>query len=78
MVTDALSRIQVQALVTGQPPILDLAAMANAQVKDPQIRALQSSPSSTLVVEAIPLTNSSVPLYCDTSTGTQRPIVPPE
>ena len=78
VVADALSRIQVQALVTGQPPILDLAAMANAQVKDPQIRALQSSPSSTLVVEAIPLTNSSVPLYCDTSTGTQRPIVPPE
>ena len=78
MVADALSRIQVQALVTGQPPILDLAAMANAQVKDPQIRALQSSPSSTLVVEAIPLTDSSAPLYCDTSTGTQRPIVPPE
>ena len=51
--------------------------MAKTQATDQQIRALQSSPSSTtLVVDAIPLANSSVPLYCDTSTGTQCPIVP--
>lgn len=50
--------------------------MAKAQATDPQIRALQSSPSSTLVVEETPLANSSTPLYCDTSTGTQRPLVP--
>ena len=51
-------------------------AMAETQSTDPQIRALQSSPESPLVVEAVPLTNSSHPLYCDTSTGTQRPLVP--
>ena len=33
-------------------------------------------PSSTLVMEAVPLANSSDPLYCDTSTGTQHPLVP--
>ena len=27
-------------------------------------------------MEAIPLANSSNPLYCDTSTGTKRPLVP--
>ena len=50
--------------------------MTKTQASDPQIRALQSSPSSTLVVEAVPLANSSNPLYCDTSTGTQCPLVP--
>ena len=50
--------------------------MAETQSTDPQIRALQSSPKSPLVVvEAVPLANSSHPLYCDTSTGTQRPLV---
>ena len=50
--------------------------MAKTQAGDPQIRTLQSSPSSTLVVEAISLANSTDPLLCDTSTGTQRPLVP--
>lgn len=50
--------------------------MAKDQAADPQIRALQSSPASTLIVEAIPLANSTNPLLCDTSTGTQRPLVP--
>ena len=76
VVADALSRIETNALLSGQPPTVDFAAMAKTQATDPQIRALQSSPSSTLVVEATLLPNSSVPLYCDTSTGTQRPLVP--
>ena len=76
VVADALSRVETNALLTGQPPQVDFAAMAKTQVTDPQIRALQSSPSSTLVVEAVPLTDSPDPLYCDTSTGTQRPLVP--
>ena len=58
------------------PPTVDYAAMAETQSTDPQIRALQSSPQSPLVVEAVPLANSSHPLYCDTSTGTQHPLVP--
>ena len=76
VVADALSRIETNAVLSGQPPIVDFAAMARTQVTDSQIRALQSAPSSTLVVEAVPLANSSDPLYCDTSTGTQRPLVP--
>lgn len=76
VVADALSRIQIQSLRTGQPPVVDLAAIAKAQASDPQIRALQSSPDSTLIVEPILLAHSDDPLYCDTSTGKQRPLVP--
>ena len=70
--TDALSRVESNALLTGQPPKVDFTAIAEAQTTDPQIRSLQSSPTSTLVVEAVPLANSTLPLYCDTSTGTQE------
>ena len=50
--------------------------MAATQSTDPDICSLQSSQTSTLVVEAVPLANSAHPLYCDTYTGTQRPLVP--
>ena len=53
VVADALSRIETNALLSGQRPTVDLAAMAKTQAIDPQIRALQSSPSLTLVMEAI-------------------------
>ena len=76
VVADALSRIETNALLSGQPPNVDFADMAKTQATDSQIQSLQSSPSSTLVVEAVSLANSSHPLYCDTSTGTQRPLVP--
>ena len=76
VVADALSRIETNALLSGQPPTVDFAAIAATQATDPLIRSLQSSPNSSLVVEAVPLTDSPHPLYCDTSTGTQRPIVP--
>ena len=75
---DELSRIETNALISRQPPTVDFAAMAKTQATDPQIRALQSSPSSTLVMEAIPLANSDSPLYSDTSTGTQHSLVSPE
>ena len=76
VVADTLSRNETNALLSGKPPVLDFTAMAKAQATDPQVQALQSSPSSPLVVEAIPLPNYTDPLYCDTSTGTQRPLVP--
>ena len=76
VVADALSRIETNALLSGQPPTLDFAAIAKTQATDPQIRSLQSSPTSTLVVEASTLANSPDPLFCDVSTGTQRPLVP--
>ena len=76
VVADALSRIENNALLSGQPPTVDFAAMASTQSTDPLIRSLQSSPTSALTVEAVPLENSPHPLYCDSSTGSHRPIVP--
>ena len=76
VVADALSRIETNALLSGQPPVVDFAAMAKAQTTDHQLRALQSSSNTALVMEAIPLTDSPDPLYCDVSTGSQRPFVP--
>ena len=70
VVADALSRIETNALLSGQPPTIDFAAMAKTQATDSQIHSLQSSPHSTLVVEAVPLPHST-DLYCDTSTGTR-------
>ena len=58
IVADTLSRIETNALLLGHPPAADFAAMAKIQDTDPQIRCLQSSPTSTLVVEAVPLANS--------------------
>ena len=75
-VADALSRIESNALLSRQPPSVDFAATAKTQATGPQICSLQSSPSSTLVVDAVPRADSTDPLYCDTSTGTQRPLVP--
>ena len=77
VVVDALSQIEINALISGNPPTVDVAAIAQAQATDPQVRALQSSPSTSLTVEGILLHNYSVPLYCDTSIGKQRPLVPP-
>ena len=76
VVADALSRIQINALLNAQPPVLDFAAMAKAQAGDPQIRSLHSAPLSPLVVEPVSLPNSIDPLLCDVSTGFQRPLVP--
>ena len=78
MVADILSLIEANALVTNQPPKVNFEAIAEAQSTDKQLRALQSSPTTTLVIEAIPLANCSHPLYCDMLTGNQRPIVPLE
>ena len=64
-VADALSRIETNALLTGQPPTnADFAAIAKTQVTDPQICSLCSSPTCTLPVEAVPLPNSTDPIYC--------------
>ena len=76
VVADALSCIKTNALLSNQTPVLDFVAMAKAQAADSQIRSLQSAPSSTLVIESIPLPNSTDPLVCDVSTGSQRPLVP--
>ncbi len=55
VVADALSRIESNALMSGQSPVIDFQAMAAAQQDDHQVRALQSSPATGLKVEAVPL-----------------------
>ena len=75
-VADALSRIEIDALVTGVPPEIDLAAMAEAQKEDPEIQAIHSSQPSSLKVEAIPVLMSTDTILCDTSTGPPCLLVP--
>ena len=70
VVADALSRIETNALLSGQPPSLDFAAIAKTQAHDPQLQALQSPSSSTLVVEPVTIPDYDFPLFCDTSTCT--------
>ena len=49
VVADALSCIKTNAVISGQPSIVNFAAMVRTEVTDSQICALLSSPSSTLV-----------------------------
>ena len=42
VVADVLSRIESNALLTGQPPKVDFTAIAEAQATDPEIHSLQS------------------------------------
>ena len=76
VVANALSRIESNALLSGQPPVLDFTAMAKDQKSDRQLHALESSPISPLVVKPEPLANSTDTILCDISTGTPRPLVP--
>ena len=75
-VADALSRAPVSTLQVTQPPAVDFEAMAKAQVTDPELRALQTSSSSSLQFTTVPHLASPTTLVCDTSTGTSRPFVP--
>jgi cleavage and polyadenylation specificity factor subunit 1 len=75
-VADALSRASVNALHVTQPPAVDFEAMAKAQSTDPELRALQSSPSSSLQLNTVPHLASPTTLVSDISTGNPRPFVP--
>ena len=75
-VADALSRVHVSAIHTGDTvPVVDFRAMAAAQAADPSIRKVHSD--SSLELQQVPLALSDgVSLLCDVSTGVQRPVVP--
>ena len=47
MLSQMLSRIETNALLSGQPPQVDFVAMAATQSTDPAICSLQSSQTST-------------------------------
>ena len=70
---DALSRVKVDVLHTA-PSTIDLKAMAEAQQTDPS----QDGATQSLTLSRIPLPACDVTLLCDTSTGTPRPLVPPQ
>ena len=73
-VADALSRIE--AIHTTHPSLIDFNVLASAQLKDPELAALQQSKSSSLVFKEIQLPSATSTLHCDMSTGTPRPYVP--
>ena len=73
---DALSLAPVSALSMPQLPAVDFEALAVAQVTDPELKALQTSPSSSLQFALVPHLASPATLICDMSTGTPRPFVP--
>ncbi len=75
-VADALSRLPVNALHTGNTTtIVDFQAMAAAQLEDPTLSTLQAD--SSLHLQQVPIAMSDgVSLLCDVSTGISRPVVP--
>ena len=75
-VADALSRVVVNALHTGDAlPVIDFRAMAMAQVNDPSLAQLQSD--SSLQLQHVPLALSDgASIVCDMSTGVPRQYVP--
>ncbi len=58
-VADALSRLGANALsLNGSPLVIDFKAMAAAQLTDPELACLQSSTTSSLSLQAVPLAMS--------------------
>ena len=70
-VADALSRIEIDAVVAG----IDYAAMAAAQKVDPEVKAFRTAITG-LVWSDVPF--GSISILCDVSTGRPRPLVPVE
>ena len=76
---DALSRATtIAAMTPSQPSKINFEAMARAQDTDPELQALQDSPSSSLQFAKVPHLTSPITLVCDMSNGTPRPFVPQE
>ena len=76
-VADALSRAAVGGFQMPQPTAIDFRALAEAQTKDRELQALQTSIYSSEVC-SFPHLSSPVTLICDISTGTPRPFMPAE
>ena len=57
---------------------IDFTAMPKDQTTDYQICAIQSSSSTLLTVQAVPISDTNNTILCDTSTGMWRPLVPPQ
>ena len=77
-VADALSRIDVDAVSLQQsnrePSEIDFDRMADEQIRDDDVRRLVSERKSSLRLRQVPYGEGT--LWCDYSTGAQRPLVP--
>ena len=72
-VADALSRAEINAVIT-TPPVIDFAELAAAQKDDPEMQQFQT-PNSSLSLKALPIPTSEGTILCDMSTGQPRPYV---
>ena len=68
-VADALSRVEMDAVVAG----VDYAAMAAAQSTDPEVKAFRTAVTGLRWAD---VRFASVSILCDVSTGRPRPLVP--
>ena len=77
-VADALLRIDLNA-INHLPFSTDLQTLAQAQQDDQQLQNLLKSNSTSLKLAPVAIREHkvTVPLVCDTSTGTSRPYLPP-
>ena len=73
---DALSRAAIDAITPSPSSEIDFEDMAGAQDTDPELQALQDSPSSSLQLAKVPHLAAPVTLVCDMSTGSSCPFVP--
>ena len=75
-VADALSRIELSQLLSSDtPPVLNFEDMALAQGDCKFLT--EETPTLSLHLVQLSIPNSSLTIYCDTSTGTPCPVVPP-
>ena len=75
-VADALSRIELSQLLSSDtPPVLNFEDMALAQGDCKFLT--EETPTLSLHLVQLSIPNSSLTIYCDTSTGTPHPVVPP-
>ena len=71
---DALSRLEVNALHTGDATVVDFRALALAQVNDPELAHLRTQ--SSLRLQAVPLPFSDgLSIVCDVSTPFRDPLL---
>lgn len=75
-VADALSRIQINSILTDKT--IDYVKIAAAQKTDKELQTLQTNKTNNLQFKNIKLPNSTCTLVCDISTGKYRPYIPKE
>ncbi|GBL82872.1 Retrovirus-related Pol polyprotein from transposon 17.6 [Araneus ventricosus] len=73
ILADAPSRIHISTM--GLPSAIDFQKMAEEQVTDPELQDILSSTTTSLVLQPLPVGESSVTLHCDVSLGRIRPFV---